>query len=119
MPDVVVCGNLTLDDVVAADGAATMGVPGGNVLHAALGARLWTPSVGLVTRAGEDAPELSAAGALDGVVRVDGPTVRCWVLYEADGRRVEARAQVREPAAGQDTQTPRHMAASLHCEHTG
>ena len=52
MPDVVVCGNLTLDDVVAADGAATMGVPGGNVLHAALGARLWTPSVGLVTRAG-------------------------------------------------------------------
>src|SRR4051794_15613503 len=65
-----------------------MGVPGGNVLHAALGARLWTSSVGLVTRAGEDAPDLSAAGAaLDGVVRVEGPTVRCWVLYEADGRR--------------------------------
>ena len=87
MPEVVVCGNLTLDDVVAADGAATMGVPGGNVLHAALGARLWTSSVGLVTRAGEDAPELSSAGQLDGVVRVPGPTVRCWVLYEADGRR--------------------------------
>src|SRR3954447_8856243 len=64
-----------------------MGVPGGNVLYAALGARLWTSSVGLVTRAGEDAPELDAAGELDGVVRVPGPTVRCWVLYEADGRR--------------------------------
>ncbi len=88
MPDVVVCGNLTLDDVVAADGAAAMGVPGGNVLHAALGARLWTSSLGLVTRAGEDAPDLSASGAvLDGVVRVGGPTVRCWVLYESDGRR--------------------------------
>src|SRR3954465_7146797 len=61
---------------------------GGDALHPRVGPRLWTASGGLVTRAGEDAPDLAASGAaLDGVVPVPGPTVRCWVLYEADGRR--------------------------------
>jgi glucosamine--fructose-6-phosphate aminotransferase (isomerizing) len=92
-PRVVIAGNLTLDDVVEADGHVEIGVAGGNALYGALGARRWSESVGIVTRAGEDAPAaaLAAAGEagvdLDGVVRVPGPTVRCWVLYEADGRR--------------------------------
>jgi fructoselysine-6-P-deglycase FrlB-like protein/sugar/nucleoside kinase (ribokinase family) len=92
-PRVVIAGNLTLDDVVEADGHVELGVAGGNALYGALGARRWSASVGIVARAGEDAPAAALAAAgdagvdLGGVVRVPGPTVRCWVLYEADGRR--------------------------------
>jgi len=92
-PHVVVVGNLTIDDVVLSDGATSMGTIGGNAVWAALGARLWDSSVGIVTRRGEDFPtaaleELRSLGiALDGVVSVDGPTIRNWVVYEADGTR--------------------------------
>jgi fructoselysine-6-P-deglycase FrlB-like protein/sugar/nucleoside kinase (ribokinase family) len=87
-PSVLIVGNLTLDDVVFADGRAHMGTPGGNALYGALGARLWCSQVGIVTRAGEDFP-LSQVTDIDlgGVVRIEGPAVRCWVLYEEDGRR--------------------------------
>jgi sugar/nucleoside kinase (ribokinase family)/fructoselysine-6-P-deglycase FrlB-like protein len=92
-PNVVVVGNLTIDDVVLPDGATSMGSLGGNAIWAALGARLWESSVGIVTRRGDDLPEaaldeLRSLGiALDGVVPVDGPTVRNWVVYETDGSR--------------------------------
>src|SRR5205823_148963 len=92
-PDVVVVGNLTIDDVVLPDGATSMGTVGGNAVWAALGARLWDPSVGIVTRCGDDFPtaaldELRSLGiVLDGVVSVDGPTIRNWVVYERDGTR--------------------------------
>lgn len=92
-PNVVVVGNLTIDDVVLPDGTTSMGSLGGNAIWAALGARLWEPSVGIVTRRGDDLPEttldeLRSLGiALDGVVPVDGPTIRNWVIYERDGSR--------------------------------
>lgn len=101
-PDVVVVGNLTIDDVVLPDGATSMGTVGGNSVWAALGARLWHPSVGVVTRCGDDFPtaaldELRSLGiVLDGVVSVDGPTIRNWVVYEVDGTR---RWLHRTPAA--------------------
>ena len=92
-PEVVVVGNLTIDDVVHANGETTMASPGGNTLHAAAGARIWGVSVGVVARVGADFP----AAALDrlrdagidtlGLHRIPGPTVRNWVVYEQDGRR--------------------------------
>jgi sugar/nucleoside kinase (ribokinase family)/fructoselysine-6-P-deglycase FrlB-like protein len=90
---VVVVGNLTIDDVVLPDGMTRMGSVGGNSIYAALGARLWHPTVGVVTRRGDDFPaeslrRLEAAGLdLDGVVDVPGPTVRNWVVYEEGGER--------------------------------
>jgi fructoselysine-6-P-deglycase FrlB-like protein/sugar/nucleoside kinase (ribokinase family) len=92
-PRVVVVGDLTLDDVVLPDGTTHMASVGGDCLYAALGARLWEPSVGVVTRRGDDFPanvwtRLQKLGiCLDGVVDIPGPTVRNWVIYEADGRR--------------------------------
>jgi fructoselysine-6-P-deglycase FrlB-like protein/sugar/nucleoside kinase (ribokinase family) len=92
-PRLLVVGNLTLDDVVLPDGTTRMASVGGNSLYAALGARLWQPSVGLVTRRGEDFPvdlmaELSTLGiATSGVVAVPGRTVRNWIVYEANGDR--------------------------------
>ena len=40
-PDLVVLGNLLVDDLVFQDGRTRMGEPGGAVLYAALGAALW------------------------------------------------------------------------------
>ena len=92
-PDVVVVGNMTIDDVVRANGETTMASPGGNTLHAAAGARIWGVAVGVVARVGADFPEAALDRLRDagvdtlGLRRVDGPTVRNWVVYEQDGRR--------------------------------
>src|SRR5690348_3395686 len=92
-PRVIVVGNLTIDDVVLPDGTTRMASLGGNSLYAALGARIWQPRVGVVTRRGEDFPrdlaaELQALGiATDGIVDIAGPTVRNWILYENNGDR--------------------------------
>ena len=89
----MVVGNLTIDDVVLPDGTTRMASVGGNSLYAALGARPWQRSIGLVTRRGDDFPgdltvELDALGiASAGIVAVPGPTVRNWVVYEANGDR--------------------------------
>jgi sugar/nucleoside kinase (ribokinase family)/fructoselysine-6-P-deglycase FrlB-like protein len=92
-PRVIVVGNLTIDDVVLPDGTTQMASVGGNSLYTALGVRLWQPSIGLVTRRGEDFPHdlpamLDSLGiAADGVVNIPGPTVRNWVVYETNGER--------------------------------
>ena len=92
-PEVIVVGNLTIDDVVRPDGAAAMGSLGGNVIYAATAARIWDVSVGVVSRVGEDFPKAAFGRLRDagvdtlGVRPISGPTVRAWVLYEDDGRR--------------------------------
>src|SRR6266699_6629497 len=92
-PRLIVVGNLTIDDVVLPDGTTQMSSVGGNSLYTALGARLWQPGIGLVTRRGEDFPRdltamLHSLGvATDGVVDIPGPTVRNWVVYESSGER--------------------------------
>src|SRR5579864_4001438 len=91
--DVVVIGNLTIDDVVHASGETTMVSPGGNTIHAATAANVWGVRVGLVARLGSDFPDdaidrLRNAGFdTAGLRPIDGPTVRNWVIYEHDGRR--------------------------------
>jgi sugar/nucleoside kinase (ribokinase family)/fructoselysine-6-P-deglycase FrlB-like protein len=92
-PDVIIVGNLTIDDVILPNGEATMASLGGNAIHAATAARLWQLPVGIVARVGEDFPvdaldQLRGAGLDTGGMRpIDGPTVRNWVIYEDDGRR--------------------------------
>jgi sugar/nucleoside kinase (ribokinase family)/fructoselysine-6-P-deglycase FrlB-like protein len=90
---VIIIGNLTIDDVIRPDGSSQMGTLGGNTVHAAAAALTWTGDVGVVARCGTDFPaaalsRLRAAGAdTSGIRPVDGPTVRNWVIYEADGTR--------------------------------
>ncbi len=91
--DVIVIGNLTVDDVVHPNGETTMASPGGNTIYAATGALIWGLSVGAVARVGADFPaaaldRLRDAGLDTGGLRpIEGPTVRNWVIYEHDGRR--------------------------------
>ena len=89
----IVVGNLTIDDVVLSDGRTSIGSLGGGAIYAALGARLWSVPVGLVTRRGEDFVQSHLTRLADcgvdtsGVVDIPGPTVRNWVLYGDDGSR--------------------------------
>jgi sugar/nucleoside kinase (ribokinase family)/fructoselysine-6-P-deglycase FrlB-like protein len=90
---VVIVGNLTIDDVIQPDGTSQMGTLGGNSVHACAAALAWASDVGIVARCGTDFPahaldRLRDAGAdISGIRRIDGPTVRNWVIYEPDGRR--------------------------------
>lgn len=91
--DVVVIGNLTIDDVVQPDGETMMASLGGNTIYAAAAARIWGVSVGLVARVGADFPPevlgrlRDADLDISGLRSIEGPTVRNWVIYERDGRR--------------------------------
>jgi sugar/nucleoside kinase (ribokinase family) len=93
-PDLVIAGNLLVDDIVYPDGRTRMGEAGGAALYAALGASLWGVTVGVASVRGEDYPiaaldALAARGVdLAGVRALDGPGVRTWLLYEEGGRRV-------------------------------
>jgi sugar/nucleoside kinase (ribokinase family)/fructoselysine-6-P-deglycase FrlB-like protein len=90
---VIIVGNLTIDDVIQPDGSSQMGTLGGNSVHATAAALTWVGGVGIVARCGTDFPapaigRLREAGADTGGIRyIDGPTVRNWVIYEADGSR--------------------------------
>src|SRR5579859_3435536 len=70
-----------------------MGTLGGNTVHAAAAALTWTGEVGVVARCGDDFPaaaldRLRTAGAdVSGIRPIAGPTMRNWVIYEADGTR--------------------------------
>jgi ribokinase len=97
--DLVVLGNLLVDDVVFPDGRARMAQPGGACLYLALGAAIWGLRVGVVSVAGDDYPlpaldALAARGVdLSGVRRLDGPGVRTWLLYEGARRHVVHRLE--------------------------
>ncbi|MCA1646565.1 MAG: PfkB family carbohydrate kinase [Chloroflexi bacterium] len=90
--DLWVLGNLTIDDVVCADGSTAMGLCGGNAIFAAVGGRLWSTHVGLAARVGpdfliENARQLQKAGIELALTRVEAPTIHNWVLYESPDQR--------------------------------
>src|SRR5438552_7682656 len=92
--DLVLLGNLLVDDIVLGDGVTRMGEAGGAMLYASLAARLWGARVGLVTIAGSDYPQapldaLAERGIdLSGARPLGRPGVRTWLLHEPGGRRV-------------------------------
>ncbi len=56
-PELVVFGSLTIDNVVRANGEVLPESAGGNAVYAALGAHVWSDSVGIVSRWGAGHPE--------------------------------------------------------------
>jgi sugar/nucleoside kinase (ribokinase family) len=96
-PALVVLGNLLVDDVVLPDGSTRMGQPGGAVLYAALGARLWNVRTGCVSVLGNDYPtdtidRLQRRGIdLTGVRPLHRPGVRIWLLHEGRARHLVLR----------------------------
>ncbi len=96
-PDLVLLGNLLVDDIVYGDGRTRIAEAGGAALHAAFAATLWGAHVGLVCPLGEDYPAaaldaLRAHGVrLEGLAPLHGPGVRAWILYEPSARRIVHR----------------------------
>jgi sugar/nucleoside kinase (ribokinase family) len=96
-PELVLLGNLLVDDLVFPDGRTRMGQPGGAILYASLAAALWGARTGCVSLRGEDYPadaleRLRRRGvALEGVAPLGRPGVRTWLLYEGRVRRVVHR----------------------------
>lgn len=86
-------GGITIDDTVIHSRMTAVEAPGGNSLYSALGARIWSEGVGVVSCIGPDYPPaflrtLEASGLdLKGVKRVESPSQHLWLLYEEDGSR--------------------------------
>lgn len=95
--DLVVCGNLLVDDVVLPDGRTRMAEPGGAVLYVALGAWLWGLRVGIAAVRGDEYPAAALEGlaargiGLEGVMPLGRPGLRTWLLYEGARRHVVHR----------------------------
>ncbi len=93
-PDLVLLGNLLVDDLVFQDGRTRMGQPGGAILYSSLAASLWGARVGACSVAGEDYPaealEVLASRGVDltGLRRLGRPGLHTWLLYEGRLRRV-------------------------------
>lgn len=104
-------GNLTIDDVVSADGTVAVGQCGGNGLYAALGMWVWDAPTALLAGAGTDYParwldRVAAAGIdLSGVWSTGEPhALRSRAFYRADGSRTDRVAEA---------DLPPHVAAAL------
>jgi sugar/nucleoside kinase (ribokinase family) len=117
-PDLVLAGNLLVDDIVLADGTTLLGEPGGAVLHAALAARLWGCRAGILSVVGNDYPEaaldaLASRGVdLAGVRRLGRPGGRAWLLHEPSARRVIHHLD--SPAHAEISPTPADLPAAWH-----
>src|SRR5579875_289976 len=91
--DLVIAGNITLDDTILPGKECIECAAGGDALYAAIGARLWDVSVGIFSRVGEDYPqayldELQRIGIdTAGIRRCSGPTVHYRILYESANDR--------------------------------
>jgi sugar/nucleoside kinase (ribokinase family) len=96
--DLVVLGNLIVDDIVYEDGSRRWNQPGGAALYMGLTAPLWGLRTGLVSVAGEDYPEemltaLRKRGVeISGVRRIRGRGLRTRLEY-ANGIRLVKHCQ--------------------------
>ena len=98
MLDIVTVGWLTIDDIVLPDHTCRAGMLGGGALYSAVGARIWTPSVGLHSAAGravlDEVLASVAQRGLDpsGIAAVPGHGLQLWLLHES----ASAKQQVPE-----------------------
>jgi len=93
-PDLVIVGQVTIDDVVPAAPGPWQRQIGGSSLYAVAGARHWIEPerIGLVACVGQDYP-FDVAALLDGIgvrcalTQFEAPHLIEWLIYEADGSR--------------------------------
>lgn len=94
-PDLVVIGQLTLDDLVKFDQLPILDSPGGSGLYALAGVSLWDTSgkLGFITRLGNDYHlEHVFEGLRDrldiqGVKRLPAPSIHIWSMFDRKGNR--------------------------------
>ncbi len=128
-PDVLVIGQITVDDTVPATPGPWHRRLGGNALYAAAGARLWCPPerVGMVARVPASLPfdlqqVLEQAGlSTRGLAPVAVEPLVEWIVYEEDGNRqsMPRNASLRDPAISESERLTRYLAhlESLSASH--
>ncbi|MFT5195127.1 MAG: sugar/nucleoside kinase (ribokinase family) [Candidatus Promineifilaceae bacterium] len=94
--DYIAFSNLIIDDIVFPDGRSSMNVTGGSGLHALVGMRVWSDSLGYAASVGADLDQKHLEGLVqfgvdvDGLVLRDGyATARAWQIFEEDDTRIE------------------------------
>jgi sugar/nucleoside kinase (ribokinase family) len=92
----IAAGGMRIDYLITADQQARLHEMGGNAIYSAVGARIWTTDVGILSRVGDTYPEmwldqLEAAGICTaGVVRVPGyHDMRTFYAYLDSETRVD------------------------------
>ena len=92
----VTLGGMRQDYCITHDGRVLLGVLGGNAIYSAVGARLWTDTVGIVSRVGSDFPtewsdQLSNSGInVEGIHRLSEPHDTCtFYAYLSQEERVD------------------------------
>ncbi|MBI5669145.1 MAG: hypothetical protein HZC41_14165 [Chloroflexi bacterium] len=93
-PRLVGIGAVFIDDIVLPTGQTYMGQLGGGVVHALMGAALWSERPGIVAVTGQGLPETARARLeqhLDttGLRELPLPQMRAWQIFEDDGTRRE------------------------------
>jgi sugar/nucleoside kinase (ribokinase family) len=89
MMDVVTIGWLTMDDIVLTDHRCRPSVLGGGALYSAIGAQIWTSSVGIHSVTGrpflEQVRDAVERRGLDnqGIDAVEGNGLQLWLLHES------------------------------------
>ncbi|MEM4234739.1 MAG: carbohydrate kinase family protein [Candidatus Methanomethylicaceae archaeon] len=92
----VTVGNFNIDNVVSSDGKLTLRNLGGNAVFSAIGAHIWSSSIGIVSVIPINYPELwlqeleQSGIDLTGVSKAS-PAVDLeeWFFYQADGSRID------------------------------
>ena len=103
MPDLVTIGWLTVDDIVLTDGTSHMGMAGGGALYSAVGARIWSDSVGLHAAAGRpylDATKRAVAErGIDtvGIAEARGNGLELWILHESQVHKQQIAKRSSQP----------------------
>jgi ribokinase len=108
MIDIVTVGWLTMDDIVLTDGTCSLGVPGGGALYSAIGASLWSPSVGIHSAAGhphheETCRRVRARGIdIAGISQSAGHGLELWLLHESEVHKQQVPKLTSESALDLD-----------------
>lgn len=108
MPDIVTTGWHTIDDIVLADGTCRMAVDGGGAVYSAIGARVWSDSIGIHAAIGNTHAEtartsLAAHGfAIDGMRTTPGNGLELWMLHESDDYKQQIIKHTSRPPAEMD-----------------
>jgi pfkB family carbohydrate kinase len=105
-PDLVTIGGLTVDNVIAADGAVALARVGGNAAYSGVGARCFVETVGLVSMAVASYPEETLSRLVASGVLLDGVTRHParlrfveWFIYDDTGDRIERLRSLPEDLA--------------------
>lgn len=119
VPDILLLGQITVDDTAPSEPGEWRRRLGGNAFYSVAGARLWCKSerIGMVARVASNLPFdvfsiLDDAGlSTDGLTVVEEDALVEWILYEEDGNRqsLPRNYALRDPAADPLTLYARYL----------